>query len=828
MISGTSRKGQVTIFIIIGIVILFAFAGILYVTKTSTSDLVRDQGDVLIATVPQEFQSIQTYTENCISQIATQGLIILGQQGGYIYPEVEGAYSAADPTNSDGLVLEDLKIPYWRYNSKPNSDLQISYSSLKPQLRSRDGSGVSVEDQLGQFVDEELNKCLKNYASFEQQGFQITADEAAKQTTTRVLDKGVSFLLEMNVQAQKGTAKTEMDKFYVVIPLNLEHYYDLASQITEAEKNYTFMESQAMSLIETFSSLDTNKLPPTDAVTFDLAPTKFWQASDAKQHLKQILNSYVPMLQFYGSHNLQFYQYPQGELSGLFQKDYENMIIPLKGAEDVEVRFNYFNWEPYVNVNDNEGIVQPQSLFVQRWFFAFGMQRYSTTYDLSYPVMVSIDDPLAFDGKGYQFNIALESNIRNNRAPEDQETIPAPVTAFRESLACNKEQWDSVPVKSVVVDSFTGEPLEAVRVGLTIPNQDDCTMGLTDSQGKLEKPFPKVYGGVVNYIKNDYLINYYPLDTYKLNDKTSIVGYAATTEGKPIVELHKFKDINVTVKKISLKKCLTPAACKYTISLSDWAVKPFTAPFGLKYADISCDKGEPQCFFKTGPFDLPEKVASYEVNGSLSRNHDYYFINSKPKALADEEQATISLTRVADLNENIKSQEYTAVSAVKGSEVGEMRLVPGIYKVEGTLSLQKEVTIPRDERSMQINLFVAEKDYRYDINETKLKGYLQGRISWDSEATYLRITPEDLYTSDNLEFYLPSQDMDKIPEKMEAPQYECASFACLPGVGCTMETCVPKTIEIPGKVIEEMQMMGTIGNISRMPNVRVALEPSFD
>jgi len=211
----------------------------------------------------------------------------------------------------------------------------------------------------------------------------------------------------------------------------------------------------------------------------------------------------------------------------------------------------------------------------------------------------------------------------------------------------------------------------------------------------------------------------------------------------------------------------------------------------------------------------------------MSRYNDYYFINSQPQPLAAEEQVTISLTRVADLNENIKSQEYTAVSAVKGSEVGQMRLVPGIYKVDATLILQKEVTIPKDERSIKIDLMVAAKDYRYDINETKLKSYLQGRISWDDTATYLKITPEDLYSSNNLEFYIPSQEIDKIPEKVQSTQYECGSFACLPGVGCTMETCAPKTVEIPGRVIEEMQLMGSMGNISRMSNVRAALEPSF-
>ena len=111
-----SKKGQITVFIIIGILILFAFAGFLYLTKTVITEEFVAEGEPVISAVPQEFQAIQAYTENCLNQVGERGLLILGQQGGYIYPDVLGEFSSTDPTDSDGINLDPLKVPYFHFN----------------------------------------------------------------------------------------------------------------------------------------------------------------------------------------------------------------------------------------------------------------------------------------------------------------------------------------------------------------------------------------------------------------------------------------------------------------------------------------------------------------------------------------------------------------------------------------------------------------------------------------------------------------------------------------------------------------------------------------
>ena len=73
-----------------------------------------------MATVPQEFEPMKNYVDNCLEREGERGLLILGQQGGYIYPEVVGKYSVTNPTDSDGVDLEPIKVPYWYYNSALN------------------------------------------------------------------------------------------------------------------------------------------------------------------------------------------------------------------------------------------------------------------------------------------------------------------------------------------------------------------------------------------------------------------------------------------------------------------------------------------------------------------------------------------------------------------------------------------------------------------------------------------------------------------------------------------------------------------------------------
>ena len=60
----SSKNGQVTIFIIIGIILLFTFAGIMYFTSNTISEKISSEGEPVIQNAPSEFSAIQTFTQD--------------------------------------------------------------------------------------------------------------------------------------------------------------------------------------------------------------------------------------------------------------------------------------------------------------------------------------------------------------------------------------------------------------------------------------------------------------------------------------------------------------------------------------------------------------------------------------------------------------------------------------------------------------------------------------------------------------------------------------------------------------------------------------------
>ena len=139
----SSKKGQVTVFIIIGIILVFVTAGIIFITQSASDAGLTASGDPIIEDAPQEFRPLQQFIEGCVEDTAKKGLITLGEQGGYINPT--GTFSVSEPTESDGLNLEPLKVPYWHYNSKPSSAPNVVFSSKQPKLYAKDDPDFSIK-----------------------------------------------------------------------------------------------------------------------------------------------------------------------------------------------------------------------------------------------------------------------------------------------------------------------------------------------------------------------------------------------------------------------------------------------------------------------------------------------------------------------------------------------------------------------------------------------------------------------------------------------------------------------------------------------------------
>lgn len=764
-----SKQGQITVFIIVGILILFIFSGALYLTKRVTKEELTVEGEPVIAAVPQEFQPLQAFTEECLTQTARRGLLVLGQQGGYIYPELIGEFSSTDPSDADGIDLEPMKVPYWHYNVVSNQEGSTSYASLQPSLRFQEDPELSIEAQLSRFAEKNLNECLGNYVSFSERGFIVEAPALAessnevKEVIVNVAEESVNFWLKMNVNAKLDGAEVSMNQFYVSVPVRLKHYYGIAAEITGAERKHNFLELQALDLITAYASVDANKLPPMEQITFDLISTVTWAETDVRERMRGLLTSNIPLLRHLQSTNFYRYQYPPEKeaavsLQELYQKHYDNMILPLNTGKNIEISFDYFGWEPFLEMNDKGGKIEPSSFHAPSISplppIPFTLNHFFSVYDVSYPVLVTIRDAAALNGRGYTFAFALESNIRNNAIPPDGHQALPPIALEQESMVCDPSKRNTELIKALVVDSGTFEPLEAVQIGFSIPEQDDCVMGQTDDSGEFESGYPAVYGGVASFFKDDYLVNFYPIDTYRYKEQPGVIGYAIEGTSELVMPLHKVKSTDVSFRKKSLEKCIG----------EDDTTRCFTQ--GLFAAGLA-------------------PVYSYAPE-ALDTTHNWIFPNTV-RTLSDDERGTIIMKRVGDSTPGIFGGEFSASADAVGSGTTQMELVPGIYEVNAFITREKDLIIPEEERCVGLSCFTFE--------EQVMGKLLVGQLHWNESKTYLTITPEQLYNANEIVFTVLAFNLEGVPQEEHL------------------------------RIMEDLQVMGELGRLSQ--TLRSKLEPAY-
>ena len=823
-----SRKGQVTVFIIIGIVLLFVSAGIILITKKVTVEDITAEGQATVSSVPQVFQPIQSFTNDCLSKIVKEAVILIGEQGGYM--DTKGKYNSNNPTDSDGVELGDVKVPYWLYNSKKNADNIIQFTSLKPKLHDEEDGKMSLESQIASYVKKNVDLCINNYKSFDNQGFKIQVLKE-KDVVVKVGSTSVNTWLNMDVRAEKGSASQEFEQFFDKTDVPLKKLFLIAEEITDLENNFTFLEKNMMGLIVSYGGVDNSKLPPTEALTFDMVPKAFWPVTDVKTKIKSLLLSYVPLMRAFESNNYQRFEFPEGVLNPMFQQNYDNMIIPINNVKGINVNFDYFGWEPYIDLNDAGGVVKSNDAGASYGPFSFYTNHFYTSYDVSYPVLITLNDPNTFNGEGYNFVFALEANIRNNEPVKNNEELSPPVVDSEESMLCDKDKWDTEPIKSKVIDSSTRKPLAGVQVTFSIPGQGTCLMGSTNAEGIYEGPYPAVYGGLNKYAKESYLGTSYSINTYNNKKKKGVVGSEYPNYDGAVILLHKYHNINVTAQKRDLEKCVLYKIGD-KVTMADILVPVVAFRHLGTDTDFLCptlgDEGV-----------LKDSLYSYVPNMRDEVHH--WLFTQKIKKVSDLETVTFIFSRISDLEKNVLNEDFSASLILDGDSSEEISLLPGIYKISTLVTLNKTIVIPADERCSggaweQIGCFDTDGCCS-EIEENVLNGLLLGQIEWNTEESYFKVTPEKLYGSNELKFTYLGANLENVPTKeqlrvigqnvgteVKGPDSEVLDWVTAPAFPLKLlsNTLFQQNSML---VIEDLQVMGQLGNLSRIK--RSDLEPQF-
>lgn len=513
------KRGQITIFIIIGLVILFIIGTAIYLFNRQTArpfEAVRP----IITQVSSEAQPLRDLVESCIQRLATDGLRKIGDSGGYVDQKYL-TYNPLSPTEAEAVQMSPGAGPlvaYWWYLKSNNrcTPPDCVFDSKRPGLYRGEGA-LSIEAQLDGYVTNNLRSCLGNFEDYQKRG--CTVQELGEpKVTANVAQDDVFFVGKYPLRANCAGHSYDIEDSYVTIDLNLREIYNLASELTNYENQYRMLESVTKSLIYSFSDVDSAKLPPPrDLKVGPPQPGVFWIKSEVGKTLKGLLASYIPLIQTSGVRNYRYITAPQGTRDPAnFEILYNRQFfIPLNTTHPkLEARFSYLDWwNPYFNLNCNGELCRADSAS-NFALLPLTINRYTFAYDLSYPVLVELRNPNAFNTEGYSFNFFLEENMRDSDSfTTDVPKFTAAVTNKIPSIFCDPDQRTSGKVDVYVKDGKTLKGAEGASVSFLCGNQL-CVLGDTHN-GTLSTKFPRCVGGTLRINKPEYASYSAPLDTQR-------------------------------------------------------------------------------------------------------------------------------------------------------------------------------------------------------------------------------------------------------------------------------------------------------------------------
>ena len=198
------KKGQITLFIIVAILILFMVGFIFALSGKLSPNSTEDISS-----------QVNSYVRSCISKTSSEALKTLSMQGGY-YELPSGAF-----------VYREGKIPVY-YDQRIN---------LSPPLE-------TLEEEFSKFLDNELPECLK-FNEISRQGFKVIVGEP--RTFTTISRNQLSLEIDVPIEISKKDFKLHLDNFRAQIETDYGEAHDssvrIVNKILEDPKylDYTFL-----------------------------------------------------------------------------------------------------------------------------------------------------------------------------------------------------------------------------------------------------------------------------------------------------------------------------------------------------------------------------------------------------------------------------------------------------------------------------------------------------------------------------------------------------------------------------------------------------------
>lgn len=192
------KRGAVTAFLIVGLILVIIGGMVFFMRSEYFSSLMGAQ-QAKAKAIPLELQPVNSYIESCIKSTANEGLLVIGQSGGYFTIPKESI----------------LLFPYYFYDNK----------SFVPELN-------RIESQLAEYVELMLPSCTGNFTALE--GLEITPSQNIN-VRTKILKDEVEVTAGWDVSVKKGDYEAALSEFSADVPSRLYVIYSAARNLTEEQ-----------------------------------------------------------------------------------------------------------------------------------------------------------------------------------------------------------------------------------------------------------------------------------------------------------------------------------------------------------------------------------------------------------------------------------------------------------------------------------------------------------------------------------------------------------------------------------------------------------------
>lgn len=196
------KRGQATIFVLIGVVILFSIAITLYFNYDTIKDKLSINPRDFTITVSQ----VKGTVEKCLRETTENGLFSIGLQGGY--------YDTKVPFEQ----LSDIQTPYYFY---------LGNESLPTKK--------TIQDELSKYVKENLQRCI-DITPFEKQGYNLELGKIS--VTTTIKESRINVDAGYPITVQKESVTSTIKSFNQQISFDFNEIYNLVTELANEQKKY--------------------------------------------------------------------------------------------------------------------------------------------------------------------------------------------------------------------------------------------------------------------------------------------------------------------------------------------------------------------------------------------------------------------------------------------------------------------------------------------------------------------------------------------------------------------------------------------------------------